>query len=113
ARLVGKIAGVIVMSSVTRCSSAGETLFDNEPGRITVPVLIVANNRDTCLGSPPNDAPKIAESLTRAPRREILYLESAILKGLPCETEALHSYFEIEQETIEHVAQWVRAISKQ
>jgi hypothetical protein len=60
ARLGGKIAGVVVMSSVTGRSSAGETLFDSELGRITVPVLIVANNRDSCPGSPPNDAPKIA-----------------------------------------------------
>ena len=100
------------MSSVTGRSSAGETLFDSEPGRVTVPVLIVANNRDTCPGSPPDDAPKIAESLTQAPRKEILYLENALLKGPPCETESPHSYFGIEQETVEHVAQWIRTVSK-
>ena len=112
ARLGGKIAGVVVMSSVTGRSSAGETLFDSELGRITVPVLIVANNRDTCPGSPPNDAPKIAKSLTEAPRKEVLYLESAILKGPPCEAESPHSYFGIERETVERVAQWIRAVPK-
>ena len=32
ARIVGKIAGIVVMSSITGRSSAGETLFDSEPG---------------------------------------------------------------------------------
>jgi hypothetical protein len=112
ARLGGKIAGIVVMSSIIGRSSAGETLFDSEPGRVTVPVLIVSNSRDTCPGSPPDDMPKIAEALTQAPRKEVLYLESAILKGPPCEAESPHSYFGVERETVEHVAQWIRAVSK-
>ena len=37
-----------MMSSVTGRSSAGETLFDSEPERVVVPVLIFANSSDTC-----------------------------------------------------------------
>jgi hypothetical protein len=44
-------------------------------------VLIVSNTGDTCPASPPTDAPKIAEALTHFPRKDILYLESATIKG--------------------------------
>jgi pimeloyl-ACP methyl ester carboxylesterase len=70
ARVGGKIAGIVLMSSVTGRSSAGETLFDSEPGRVAVPVLIIANSSDTCPASNPKDAPKIAEALTQAPSRK-------------------------------------------
>jgi hypothetical protein len=111
ARLGDKVAGIVLMSSVTGRSSAGETLFDSEPERVTVPALIVANSGDTCPASPPQDAPKIAQALTQAPRKEVLYLESSALKGQPCEAEAPHSYFGIEQLAVERVAEWIKTVS--
>jgi hypothetical protein len=95
------------MSSVTGRSGAGETLFDSEPGRVAVPVLIVANSGDTCPASPPKDAPKIGEALTQAPAKEVVYLESLVIQGQPCEAESPHSYFGIEQVTVERVAEWI------
>lgn len=112
ARLGDKIEGIVVMSSVTGRTSAGETLFDSEPERVNVPVLIVANSGDTCPASSPKDAPKIAESLSHAPRKDIIYMESATLQGQPCEAEAPHSYFGIEQATVERVAAWIAATSR-
>ena len=109
ARLGGKVAGIVVMSSVTGRSGAGETLFDSEPDRVAVPVLIIANKGDACPASPPDDAPKIAEALSQAPRKEILYLESTMMKGQPCGGEAPHGYFGIEQETVGRVAEWIAA----
>jgi pimeloyl-ACP methyl ester carboxylesterase len=111
ARLGGRVAGIVVMSSVTGRSSAGETLFDSEPGRVAVPVLIVGNTRDTCPASPPDAAARIAETLTQAPRKEILYLESADLKGQPCGAESPHGYFGIERETVERVAERIGSMS--
>ena len=97
------------MSSVTGRSSAGETLFDSEPERVAVPVLIVANKGDACPASPPGDAPKIAEALIQAPRKEILYLDSTAMKGQPCGAESPHSYFGIEPQAVEQVARWIAA----
>jgi hypothetical protein len=112
ARLGSKVAGIVVMSSVTGRSSAGESLFDSEPGQITVPVLIVSNTGDTCPASPPTNAPKIAEALTHSPRKDMLDLESATIKGSPCEAESPHSYFGIEQDAVERVAEWIRSTPK-
>lgn len=113
ARLRDKVAGLVIMSSVTGRSSAGETLFDSEPGQIVVPVLIVANSNDACPASLPKDASKIADALTQAPRKEIIYMESAAMPGQPCEAESAHSYFGIEQPTVERVAEWIAANTKQ
>jgi hypothetical protein len=107
ARVGGKIAGIVLMSSVTGRSSAGETLFDSEPGRVAVPVLIIANSSDTCPASNPKDAPKITEVLTQAPLKQVVYRESSVTQGQPCEAEAPHSYFGIEQAAVERVAKWI------
>jgi hypothetical protein len=107
ARPGAKPAGIVVLSSVTGRSGAGETLFDSEPERVAVPVLIVANKGDTCPAGPPGDAAKIAEALSRAPRKEILYLESTTMKGQPCGGESPHGYFGIEQEAVDRVAGWI------
>jgi pimeloyl-ACP methyl ester carboxylesterase len=112
AQLGGKIAGIVVMSSVAGPSSAGETLFDSEPERVSVPALIVANRGDACPASPPADAPKISDVLTHAPRKEILYLESTATQGQPCDAESPHSYFGIEQSAVERVADWITARSR-
>src|SRR5438105_4104845 len=48
AHLDGKIAGVVLTSSVTRPNRSGETVFDSEPGLVAQPALIVANQGDTC-----------------------------------------------------------------
>jgi hypothetical protein len=111
ARLGAKVA-VVVMSSVTGRSSAGETLFDSAPERVAVPVLMVANKGDACPASPPGDAPKIAASLTNAPRKEVLYLDSTAMKGQPCGAESPHGYFGIEPEAVERVARWIEAAQR-
>ena len=107
ARLGGKLAGSVVASAVTGRSSSGETLFDSEPGLVGVPALIVANTGDTCPASPPGDAPKIAAALTKAPRKEIVYVESRALEGQPCEGKSPHGYFGIEAATVQRIAEWI------
>jgi pimeloyl-ACP methyl ester carboxylesterase len=109
ARLGGKIAGIVVASSVTRHSNSGETLFDSEPGLVAVPVLIVANTGDVCPVSPPVDAPKIAAALTHAPRKDILHMQSIAGEGPLCDALAPHSYFGIEAQTVERIAAWIGA----
>lgn len=112
ARLPDGIAGVVIMSPVTGRSSAGETLFDSEPDRVAVPVLIVVNGGDTCPASPPAAAKAIGDALASAPHKEVLALESAALRGHPCGGEAPHGFWGIEPETVERVAEWIIARSE-
>ena len=66
AHLGARVAGAVLTSSVTGRSSGGETLFDADPAAIAVPVLVVANQRDTCTSSPPSIAPNIVAADPRA-----------------------------------------------
>ena len=109
ARLGGKLAGIVMTSSVTGRSSSGETLFDSEPGLVAVPALIVANTGDACPASPPGDAPKIAAALAHAPRKEVVYMQSIAIEGQPCEAMSPHGYFGIETATVERIAAWIGA----
>ena len=107
ARLGDKVAGIVLMSPVTGRSSAGETLFDSEPERVAVPVLIVTNSADTCPASPPSAAARIGDALTHAPRIHVLSLESAPTQEHPCDAQSPHAYFGIEQTAVAAVAQWI------
>jgi pimeloyl-ACP methyl ester carboxylesterase len=109
ARLGGKIAGMVVASSITGPSSSGETLFDSEPELVAVPALIVANTGDTCPASPPADAAKIAAALAHAPRKQVVYMQSVAIEGQPCEGMSPHGFFGIEAATIERIAEWIGA----
>jgi pimeloyl-ACP methyl ester carboxylesterase len=109
ARLSGKIAGIVLTSSITGRSSSGETLFDSEPELVAVPALIVANTGDTCSASPPADAPRIAAALLHAPRKEVVYMQSVAIEGQPCEGMSPHSFFGIEAATVERIAEWIGA----
>jgi pimeloyl-ACP methyl ester carboxylesterase len=113
ARLGDKVAGIVLISSVTGRSSSGETLFDSEPGLVTVPALIVANTGDACAASPPSDAPKIAAALARAPRKEVVYMQSVATEGQPCEAKSPHGFFGIEEATVARIAERIDAASGQ
>jgi predicted alpha/beta-hydrolase family hydrolase len=111
ARLTGKVAGLVLTSSVTRQNSGGDTVFDTKLAAITVPVLIVANQHDSCTVTPPDDAAKISAALTRSPRKEVVYVESDQIepRSPPCEAMSPHGYFGIEAEVVKRIADWIRA----
>jgi pimeloyl-ACP methyl ester carboxylesterase len=108
ARLGGKVAGVILTSSVTRQSQSGETVFDANPGAIAVPALIVANQGDTCAATSPADAAVLAGYLTRSPRKEVILVQSSDSRSPPCEGMSPHGFFGIESQVVQRIAEWIR-----
>lgn len=106
-RLTGKIAGLVLTSSVTR--SNVETVFDANLAAITVPVLIVANQNDACPGTPPGDAPSIVPSLVRSPRKEVVYVKSDQIDSSVCEAFAPHGFLGIEADVVQRIGNWIRA----
>lgn len=107
ARLDGRVAGLVLTSSVTRQSAGNETVFDADLGAITVPVLIVANQHDACAVTPPGDAPRIAAALSRSPRKEVVYVESDQISSPVCEAMAPHGYLGIEAAVVQRIADWI------
>jgi hypothetical protein len=112
AHLGAKVSGVVLASSVTGPGRAGETLFDAEPGAITVPVLVVSNQSDTCAVSPPSDAPNILAALTRSPRKELVMVTSSPIarRSDPCEGMSPHGYLGIEGMVVQRISDWIRTV---
>lgn len=110
AHLPGRVAGVVLTSSVAgENKAARETVFDSEPGAIAVPALVVANRGDTCPVAGPGFAPQILSALARAPRKEIIYVESHLLQSDPCEAMSPHGYLGIEADVVRRISDWIRA----
>jgi pimeloyl-ACP methyl ester carboxylesterase len=110
AHLGSRVSGAVLASSVTRPGQADETLFDAEPGAITVPVLVVVNQYDSCGVSPPADAPSILAALTRTPRKELAIVASNQIarRSDRCEGMSPHGYLGIEGTVVQRISDWIR-----
>jgi hypothetical protein len=58
-----------------------------KPGKVGVPVLIVANSGDKCSASPPDDAPRVAAALAGLSRNVLIIVQSNALEGQWCARE--------------------------
>jgi hypothetical protein len=108
AHLRSKVAGVVLISSVTQQGASGETVFDADPGSIAVPTLVVGNSRDACPESPPGDMPRLLATLTEAPRKEMIVMQSSDIRSGPCDGNSPHGYLGVEDEVVQQVAAWMR-----
>jgi pimeloyl-ACP methyl ester carboxylesterase len=109
AHLPGRVQGVVLTSSVAGQNRDGETVFDSDLGAIAVPALIVSNRGDTCPSAGAGFAPQILAGLARAPRKEIIYVESHQLQSDPCEAMSPHGYLGIEADVVQRISDWIRA----
>lgn len=108
AHLPGRVAGVVLSSSVAAPNkAANETVFDSELGAIAVPALVVANRGDNCPIAGPGFAPQILAALARAPKKEIIYVESHQLQSDPCEAMSPHGYLGIEADVVQRISAWI------
>ena len=109
ASLPGKVAGVVLTSSVAGANRAsGETVFDSNLGAIAVPALVVSNRGDTCPVAGPGFAPQILAALARSPRKELIYVDSHQIQSEPCEAMSPHGYLGIEPSVVQRIAAWIR-----
>jgi hypothetical protein len=105
----GRIAGLVLTSTVTRNNGNGETIFDVALGKVTVPTLIVNQDADTCRIAPPADAGKIVAALVAAPRKDLLAISArSPLRDGPCTPYGPHGFLNIEGSTVRRITAWMR-----
>jgi hypothetical protein len=107
AHLPGRVAGVVLSSSVAAQSRAGETVFDSDLGAIAVPALIVVNRHDTCPLAGPGPATQMLAALARSPRKDIITVDSTQLQSDPCEALSPHGYLGIEADVVQRISGWI------
>jgi pimeloyl-ACP methyl ester carboxylesterase len=104
----GQIAGLVLTRSVSRLGGSHETVFDAQPDRVNVPVLVVANSDDRCRVASPLDAPKIAAALVHSPLVKILNVSGGRQSDEACGSLSPHGYDGIEQSVVNAIAHWLR-----
>jgi hypothetical protein len=109
AHLPGKVTGVVLISPVAGRSSSGETVFDGDLGAIAVPALVIANQNDGCAASAPGFAPQIVAALARAPRKDLIVVQSSQSREAACETLTPHGFLGIESEVAQRISNWISA----
>jgi hypothetical protein len=105
------IAGVVLTESVSRLGGSHETVFDAEPQAVTVPALVVANRDDRCQVSPPADAQKIADAMTKSPQVRVLRVEGGTTRSRDCGSLSPHGYYGIEDTVVDKIVDWLNAHS--
>jgi len=103
-RLGPRVAGVVLTSAVW---SGG--LRDVAYDRLQVPVLVVHNRNDGCGLSPFDRAAPALNSMTLAPVRQLIAVESSTSFGSPCEAKSPHGYWHIEGQVVPAIAAWMKA----
>lgn len=109
----GEIAGVVLMASATRLRGmyTTETVFNAGLDRVNVPTLIVSHVGDTCIVTPPDDAPTIRAALTHAPKSEVMMVDGGTVPTQieQCLGGGQHSFQGMQTEVIGRVAAWIKA----
>jgi len=107
--------GLVLTSTMTTLDAAGycgKSVYDAALGEIRVPVLVVSHQDDGCRCSPGNSAvgARLLASLSRAPAKvhRIFTGGSAPISD-PCDWQAPHGFFGIEDSVIAFIADWIKA----
>ena len=100
------LAGLVLTSSVTT-GLAGGSVLDQKLEHLTIPVLVVAHENDSCKVTPPNGAKAIMRSLSNAPVKKLIIESGGITTGDACEAFAHHGYNGIEQQTVSDITNWI------
>jgi pimeloyl-ACP methyl ester carboxylesterase len=105
----GSIKGVVISSPVSM-PGLHDTVFDVALARISVPVLIMFHNDDSCRLSPPFNAPRIKAALTAASVVEVQeFAGGSFPRSAACEPFSHHGFIGIEDQVVNAAANWIVA----
>jgi pimeloyl-ACP methyl ester carboxylesterase len=107
------IAGLVLTSPVTesgRALGGDDSVVEARLGAIAVPSLIVAHREDACHVSTPAGARALQQNLTGAKPVAFELIEGGLPpRSSPCEAMSAHGYLGVERETVDAIANFIRA----
>jgi hypothetical protein len=113
ARLTGaeRPDGVVLTSSVTRTTRRiRETSFNANLAAYAGAAFVAAHEGDTCIATPPADAPRLLAALAAArPKRLRMFTGGAPPRSEPCEAASAHGFLGIEAEVMGAIADFIRS----
>lgn len=107
--LGGKIAGVVLTSSITGNSKMHTSVLSLGLEKIAVPVLAVAHRDDACFITPPSGAEKIVAAATTSMRKKAIYFEGGDPpRSKPCQALSPHGFIGIEKKVVAAIAAFIK-----
>ena len=104
------LAGIALTSSVTTTTRSVRFTVPMLPlANIKVPVLVMHHKSDQCVACVPDEAHRIADAITNAPVKKLLFVEggSRFPTGDPCEALHWHGYIGMETEAVGAITGWI------
>lgn len=102
-----QVAGIVLTSTVWSGGLSAVPLAE-----IEVPTLVVHNRDDGCSESPYAGAQQAMPQLAHAPAKELILVSGGTSKSRPCDALSPHGYYQIENQVVPPIIQWIKAHTK-
>jgi hypothetical protein len=99
-----QVAGIVLTSTVWSGGMSAVPL-----GEIAVPTLVIHNRDDGCGESPYPGAAQAMPQLAHAPAKELMTVSGGTSKSRPCDALSPHGYYQIENQVVPPIIQWIKA----
>ena len=100
--------GLVLTSSILH-DDKSRPVQDMPLGKITVPVLVVHHEKDSCQQCPYAEIPQLMDSLSRAARKELLSFKGGENRANPCGPLAYHGFNGIDRDVVNKITDWILA----
>jgi pimeloyl-ACP methyl ester carboxylesterase len=105
--------GVVLTSSLFIRGRQGDSVFDANPARIHIPLLLVHNRSDRCHSTPFHEADTYVKRMYSAHPVELIAFDGGgPVKGDWCEPYDYHGYPGLEPQVVDAIAKWMLAHGK-
>jgi hypothetical protein len=84
------------------------SLADVNVRALAMPTLVTANEHDTCVASPPDQAARLVSRI--GPKATFVSFSSTALRGDPCQAMSPHGYLGIEDSVVAKITEWIAAL---
>jgi pimeloyl-ACP methyl ester carboxylesterase len=102
--------GIVLTSSLFVAGRIGDSVFDADPARVRVPLLVVHNKSDRCPFTPFIRAQGYVERMSAAQPAELIPFEGGgPTSGDVCEPKDYHGFPGLEPQVVQTVADWIKA----
>lgn len=109
ARLLEKVDGVVLTSSLSETNNKGTQVFETGLSKITAPVYIASHKDDSCHVTPPEHVKYIAKKLKKSANIKTMLFEGGDQpQGRACGAMSEHGFIGIEALVVNDIAEFIR-----
>jgi pimeloyl-ACP methyl ester carboxylesterase len=102
------LRGVVLTSTVTQLSTADQPTFNLYVSRITVPTLVLWNQDDHCIASPPSGSAALFAAIPSSNKASDVLQGGHSVATDPCGAFSEHGYAGTARDAVKDIAQFIK-----